>query len=289
MTSDTSLPSDLLAPEPTPLEAEHVPELDRRGFLSAVESAITSVRAGKLQKVVLSRTIVSDLAGTSIGALFMAAARSLPHAFVAITRTDRFGLWMGASPERLLALRDGRLEVDAIAATLPIQNAPESAAHWGAKEREEQAIVTRAVMDLLAAAGVRDAQAHGPQVKLAGNVAHLHTRIFAHGVGPEALDLAKALHPTPAVGGHPRDIAIDLIGQLEPRPRSLYAGYWGPMNAHSAELFVNIRCMHVQGTKAYLHVGAGITADSDPQREGDEVEQKARLWLDLFDAQRHAG
>lgn len=269
--------------------SEPEPGLDRDGFLNAARCAVSLLHEGRLQKVVLARTIKTDLMGLSVGALFVEAARSLPHAFVSIVRTDRFGLWMGASPERLLAIHDGRLVVDAIAGTMPIRNAPGSAARWGGKEREEQAIVTRSVVNVLNSSGVRDVRTDGPTVKSAGNVAHLQTRITAPANGTDTLALATALHPTPAVGGHPKEAAIDLIRMLEPRPRSLYAGYWGPMNAQSADLFVNIRCMQLHGAKALVHVGAGITAGSDPEREGDEVEQKARLWLDLIEAQRRVG
>ena len=69
----------------------------------------------------------------------------------------------------------------------------------------------------------------------------------------------------------------------------MYAGYWGPMNSRSADLFVNIRCMEILGQHALLHIGAGITRDSVAESECDEVERKARTWLDLIDAQRAAG
>jgi len=263
--------------------------LDRAGVARAVEKAVLSIRSGAVEKVVLARTFDADLTGLSIGALFGAATRALPEAFIAITQTEQFGLWLGASPERLLKVHEQQVEVDALAGTMATDLAPSAPSDWGFKEREEQAIVTRMIMSELKHAGVEDLVAGELRVTQAGPVAHLYTRVQGLTAKTNAMDLAKALHPTPAVGGTPVHEAIDLIRQLEPRSRSLYAGYWGPVDAEDAELFVNIRCMELFDDQALLHVGAGITHDSDPDRECDEVERKARTWLDLIDAQRAAG
>lgn len=150
-------------------------------------------------------------------------------------------------------------------------------------------MVTRTVLEILATQGVQGLYADGPHAVAAGNMMHLHTQITGSASGPVALSLANALHPTPAVGGIPRLSAIELLRTLEPRSRSLYAGYWGPVDRRNADLYVNIRCMEVVDGRALVHVGAGITAGSDPNHECDEVERKARTWLDLIDAQRRSG
>jgi isochorismate synthase len=263
--------------------------LDRGGFASAVDRALQAIRKGEVEKVVLARTTDADLDGLSIGALFHAATRELPDAFVAIARTARYGLWLGASPERLLTMRNEHVEVDALAGTMAADLAPDQAMEWGLKEREEQAIVTRRIMEWLRSAGVVDGASGMPSTKRAGPVAHLRTIVRGRMNDPDPVRLASALHPTPAVGGSPADAALDLIKRLEPRGRSLYAGYWGPMSPTGADFFVNIRCMEIHGHQALLHVGAGITRDSVAESECDEVERKARTWLDLIDAQRAAG
>ncbi len=260
--------------------------LDRAGYRAAVEHAIHAIKQGPLKKVVLARTIAADLANIDIGTLFSAALRAMPDAFVALVHTTVHGTWIGASPERLLIMHGDRVEVDALAGTMPSKIAPSEAAAWGAKEREEQELVTRSVLRTMHEHGVADATTDGPAVVKAGSVAHLRTRITGRLTQADALALAAALHPTPAVGGTPKAEAIELIHTLEPHDRSLYAGYWGPIAQGGAEFFVNIRCMEVIGTVGVLHVGAGITAGSDPDRECDEVEQKARTWLDLIEAQR---
>lgn len=263
--------------------------LDRAGYKAAVEQAITAIRAGLAEKVVLARTIEAGLGGCTLGALFDAAAQALPDAFVAMASTDPYGLWLGASPERLLVVRDGTVEVDALAGTMPVEAAPDRAKDWGAKERGEQALVTRMVKATLIEAGAMDVMEHAPRVKAAGPVAHLHTRITGALGLLDTLGLAKALHPTPAVCGTPTPSALRMIKALEPRGRSLYAGYWGPVEAGSASLYVNIRCMQLFTGSALLHVGAGITGDSVPDRECDEVERKASTWLGLLEAQLPRG
>lgn len=257
--------------------------LDRTGYRSAVAESINAIRAGQLQKVVLARTIATDLGHATSGSLFQAACLAYPSAFVAVARTKRFGTWLGATPERLMSAAMNRIEVDSLAGTLPAYNAPGIAEAWGEKEREEQRLVTAEITDCLLANGAREVHADAPTVKRSANVAHLHTRITAIAEQHDALRLAAALHPTPAVGGKPAFEAFELIRRLEPRSRSLYAGYWGPVEAEQAQLFVNIRCMEIAGPRALLHVGAGITGSSDPEVECDEVELKARTWLNLIE------
>ncbi|MCB9183469.1 MAG: chorismate-binding protein [Flavobacteriales bacterium] len=262
--------------------------LDRAGYREAVAHAVMELRSGRAQKVVLARTIDVNLGSATPGGLFAAACEAQPGAFVALVNTDRFGTWLGASPERLLLMEDDRFEVDALAGTMPTDQAPADPAAWGEKEREEQALVTQEVLARLTRAGATIVQAAELTTHRAGRVTHLHNRIT--GSSPsDPLSIAQALHPTPAVGGRPRDAASTLIAALEPRPRALYAGYWGPIDRTRAALYVNIRCIEIAGDRALLHVGAGITSQSDPDLECDEVELKARLWLDLLHGQGAGG
>ncbi|HRH39272.1 MAG TPA: chorismate-binding protein, partial [Flavobacteriales bacterium] len=263
--------------------------LDRTGYAAAVSKAIKHIDTGASTKVVLSRTLEADLNGIDVVQLFDAACRSLPNAMVVLANTDAHGLWLGASPERLLHCDSSSIEVDSIAGTMRTSIVPPNVDAWGDKEREEQDLVTRSIIDTLAIAGCEDVRVDGPQVLRAGSVAHLRTTIRARSEGVDVARLAADLHPTPAVGGTPKANALEVIAALEPSDRKLYAGYWGVMDGRSADLYVNIRCMEVVGGTAVLHVGAGVTAASDPERECDEVELKARTWLDLIEAQRRGG
>jgi menaquinone-specific isochorismate synthase len=91
------------------------------------------------------------------------------------------------------------------------------------------------------------------------------------------LDVIARLHPTPAVGGSPRDAAIARMRELEGFPRGLYAGTLGWINARGGgEFFVGLRSALVDGATAHLYAGAGIVAGSSPERELAETELKFR-------------
>jgi isochorismate synthase len=260
-------------PESPPLE------WDRFGHEQAVEKAQGLMQHGGLHKVVLSRSIAVPFDRRLMPELFVEGLKAHPHAFVCMANTP-YGLWLGASPERLVTAVGREVSVDAIAATLPAEMAPAHSTDWGMKERVEQEIVTLAVEEVFAQLGLQDVAWQGPDVLHSGNIAHLHTKLNA-GLGdvPLAL-LAERLHPTPAVCGTPTDVARDFILANEPRDRMLYAGYWGPWNVDgNTELFVNIRCLWAVDDQVHIQVGGGITADSRAQDEWQETELKARSWL----------
>ena len=91
------------------------------------------------------------------------------------------------------------------------------------------------------------------------------------------LELAQRLHPTPAVGGEPRDAALDLIAEHEGFDRGWYAGPVGWLGSDGdGDLMVALRCGLVDGREAMLFAGCGIVADSDPALEWEESRIKLR-------------
>jgi isochorismate synthase EntC len=117
------------------------------------------------------------------------------------------------------------------------------------------------------------------------NVQHLATPIRAQLAEPvSCLELAQALHPTPAVGGEPFERAVALIPALEGLDRGWYAGGvgWTDLAAEDGELCVAIRCALVRERVAHLYAGCGIVADSDPAAELAESEVKLQALLPLL-------
>lgn len=252
----------------------------REAFVSNVEKAKAAIGSGALRKVALSRVMRMDTGAQDAAGLFQHAIATRPDSFVAMINTPEHGLWIGASPERLVHEEEDVVQVDALAATMPAAQAHTDAAAWGAKERDEQQQVTDAVLHAFAALGLSDVQVVGPQVTAANEVAHLHTRMQADLHGTPLSDLVLALHPTPAVGGWPKAPAIAFIRTNEAHDRGLYTGFWGPWNPDGrTDLFVNIRCMRLQEDHGLLYVGAGITAGSDAAAEWNETEEKAQAWV----------
>lgn len=255
----------------------------RASFEQAVAQAREECAAGKLEKVVLSRTIDLPVGTTEAPALFIEALKERPDAFVAMVMTPDHGLWLGATPERLVLAENDSLLVYAIAGTAATAAATEDPGAWGAKERHEQRVVTKTIAAALIDLGAPHIMIEGPAVLHAGPVAHLSTRISATVESRMVESVVNAVHPTPAVCGTPTSTALQRIAALEDRGRELYTGFWGPWSADGRmELFVNIRCMRVFGDRSELRVGAGITAGSVPADEWEETEHKADSWRQLL-------
>lgn len=261
------------------------PTVGKAEFTATVEAAKRACETKEIGKVVLSRLLDAAVAQERLPELFMRATQANDRTMVALVHTPDHGLWLGASPERLVHEELDHVRVDALAATRPSDAVPERLSGWGAKELDEQEQVMTHVHSTFARMDLRNITVRGPEVMLAGPVAHLRTVLEAD-LGDCILgELVLALHPTPAVCGTPTAAAHTFIAGHEKHQRSLYSGFWGPWNADGpTELFVNLRCMHAVAGKVQLYTGAGITAGSDPELEWAETERKARTWLDLLHA-----
>ena len=146
------------------------------------------------------------------------------------------------------------------------------------KDRAEHACVLDSILRRLSPLGLELRHAERPGIKRLANIQHLHTPVVAS-VTPTVrlLDVLSRLHPTPAVGGSPRETAVARIRELESFPRGLYAGALGWINSvGEGEFFVGLRSALIDGPTARLYSGAGIVAGSDPAREKAETELKFR-------------
>ena len=257
----------------------------RETYLSQVKAIKTSISTGAFQKAVLSRIRAID--GNYfdlVPRLFQTMCRRHPNAFVYLFKSDEH-FWMGASPEPLLRLRDGRISTVSLAGTRPYADKHMDVNRWTAKEVLEQEYVTRYIHDVLRAFDIRDYRVSSPYVKKAGNLVHLRTD-FSFGfdkINGRFWELVDAMHPTPAVAGQPKDDAISYIKKLEPHDRDYYTGFLGPVShSEGIDLFVNLRCMKFTPAHLSLYVGGGITLDSDPSDEWDETRWKAESLLKIL-------
>jgi menaquinone-specific isochorismate synthase len=192
--------------------------------------------------------------------------------------------FIGATPERLARVSRGVLETEALAGSAPRgATATEDAVHGGAllrseKDRREQKLVLDSICRRLGPLGLTLEFPNEPMLRKLANVQHLQTPVTA--TLPDSvrlLDVVARLHPTPAVGGSPRDAAVARLRELEGFPRGLYAGALGWLNARGGgEFFVGLRSALVNGSTAQLFAGAGIVAGSSPEKELAETELKFR-------------
>jgi isochorismate synthase len=286
--------------QPALIELQRASAAEWRAQVVAITDAIAR---GECSKIVAARTCTVALAGAVRPAALLAALDQR-HADCArvLIQPPGAGALVAATPERLIR-RDGELvRCDALAGTRSIH--PGAAGKPGAgddaeagardrliaeasaelvasqKERREHDLVVEAIRAALADCAEVDAP-DAPDVRVLRHVVHLLTPFRARLRAPRhVLELAARLHPTPAVGGTPRELAADWIRSREPVARGWYAAPVGWFDLDgNGELAVAIRSGVLAGNRAHLWAGAGIVAGSDPDRELAETEIKLRAML----------
>jgi menaquinone-specific isochorismate synthase len=286
--------------------------LSATGFTSAVQQAITRIRAGEAAKVVLAHGLQA-VTEHPVDERYLLAR--LAHRYPSCAAFAVAGL-VGASPEMLIRRRgtevtsrvlagtawperpgagsgggaDGVAGRDAVGELLARETGTvarvttdrEVAAHLlaSSKDLAEHAFAVTSVADTLRGLTSWMDVPAAPRALALANLTHLATDICGRLAGeasqaPSALDLAARLHPTAAVGGTPRDVALAMIAELEPVHRGRYAAPVGWLDARGdGEFAIALRCAEISGTSVRLMAGCGIVADSDPETEAREAQIK---------------
>lgn len=254
----------------------------RMAWDSAITQALELIASGTISKVVLARALPLEADGpVPHGAVFAALAAQAPGTY-RFWSTDGSESFMGASPELLFHAEGTTLRADCLAGTIRRGADPEDDEALGrallasAKDRHEHALVAEAIASVLAPLAENLRMADTPALRRLPNVQHLHTPVEATLHADTSIGaILDAMHPTPAVGGTPRELAIPLIRELEAQPRGWYAGPVGWVSREAAEFAVAIRSATLAGDRATVWAGAGIVAGSEPAAEWDETARKA--------------
>ncbi len=273
---------------PEPVSRTDTPEWP--GWKDNVERALAAFEEGRLGKVVLARRadfeFDEDLAPAFLAEVLEAATPGCFHFYV---EPEEGVAFVGASPERLFRREGREVQSEAVAGTRPRGESETDDAELrdqllgSAKDLSEHAYVRdsirQAMGDLCERLNVDERLS---EMKLARG------RHLVSGVrgtlrkGVTDWDLLVAMHPTPAVGGHPREDALAEIRASEPFDRGWYAGPMGWISADAAEFAVGIRSGLVDGRTLRLFSGAGIVAGSVPEEEWAEIEQKIGDFTRIF-------
>lgn len=274
------------AVSPTDIGFTIEPLLSIEAYLAAVETARAAVAAGDLDKVVIARPIeVTSRAAFDIHDVL----RRLAASFGANYRYSIDGL-VGASPELLVEVDGETVRSHPLAGTAPRTGDPDTDARLAAelvastKDQIEHRVVIESVHDtLLPFVSYLDWEPE-PSIVTVANVQHLGSRVEGRLARPRptALELARLLSPTPALGGHPRADALDLIATVEGFERGRYGGGVGWVDAAGdGEWAVTIRCAEFSEDRrrARLVAGGGIVAASDPVTELAETRAKFQAML----------
>ncbi|MDH6130787.1 isochorismate synthase [Kitasatospora sp. MAA4] len=258
-------------------------------YEQSVAEAVALIRTYELSKVVLARAL--DLRSPepiAVAPMLRRLARRDPGGYTFAVGLPERRTLIGASPELLLSRRGSRVVANPLAGSLPRAEDPAEdeqrarALLASAKDQHEHAVVVDAIHKALAPyCTTLDVPARPVLIRTAA-MWHLSTTLVGELADPDttALELACALHPTPAVCGEPTSRARQVIGDLEPFDRGLYTGMVGWSDAHGdGEWVVTIRCAEVAEHTMRLFAGAGIVGDSSPAAELAETSAKFRTLL----------
>ena len=259
-------------------------------FEQSVARAVDRIRAGELEKVVLAREVAVESPRAHEPAAIYGALRELFASCFCFCCGSPEAAFLGASPELLVRRSGAGAATVALAGSTRRSADPSVDDHLGeqllrsTKDRREHEIVVRRIERTLRGQAVWVEAAPEPGLVRVANIQHLATPIRAQLSEPRsAIELAGLLHPTPAVGGEPRDRALATIAELEELDRGWYAGPVGWMDAaEDGEFCVAIRSALLRDRIAHLFAGNGIVAASDPEAELAETELKLEALLPLL-------
>ena len=247
-----------------------------------VEAVLQNINARNCQKVVLARKTEFFFKEKLdpwdvLRNLKRVTANSYHFAF-------GFGdvVFLGASPERLYKRQGRNILTQALAGTKPGPTSPVLLLN-STKDRHEHKIVVDAITAGLKPLCRQLAFDLKPQIRTLSNGHHLNTQFQGHlknSVKDE--NILVSLHPTPALGGEPRDFALKTIRRIEPFSRGWYAGPLGYVGPDRAEFVVGIRSALVKGRKLSVFAGAGIVAGSNAEDEWQEIENKISNFIKII-------
>ncbi len=265
---------------PAPAHRTDVP--GRRGWERNIGRALAAFAGGSLEKVVLARRVEFGFE-EELDSLLLAEslAAVTPGCFHFYFEPEAGTSFVGASPERLFRREGSRILSEAVAGTRP-RGASETSDEelrdellHSKKDLSEHEYVRRSIRKTLESFCEEMEMEQCPSEMKLAQSRHLVSKIRGRlREGVTDADLLGALHPTPAVGGHPREEALELIHELEPFDRGWYAAPIGWVGTDGAEFAVGIRSGLVRERKLALFSGNGIVPGSDPAEEWVELEQK---------------
>ena len=260
---------------------EYGQPLSPDAWRALVRDAVATIREGSLEKVVVAREVQARATRDIDVVVALRHLRaSHPDCYV-------FGIWrgdaafVGASPERLVRVDGTEVRASTLAGSIA-RGATDDEDHALAsrllaseKDLAEHEVVRRTMLEALEESCDEVTSEEAPSLLTLPQVHHLHTALRARlRAGHSVLGLVGRLHPTPAVGGSPREAALRFLRSREGLDRGWYAAPIGWVQRGAAEFAVALRSALIRGTEASLYAGCGIVADSDPAREFAESELK---------------
>ena len=285
-----TLDTGVLKIPPTPSKIERdarISNFEKADFENAVRVIKENIAAGDAYQVVLSQCFSLTTTASPVG--IYRAIRSLnPSPYMFLIRLNGRSI-IGSSPEMLIRCRGKRLEYRPIAGTRPRGETAEEDRRLADEMRADRKEVAEHLMlvdlgrnDLGRVAVYGSVQVSGlMSVEKYSHVQHLVTYLSADlKEGCDRFDALAACFPAGTVSGAPKVRAIQIISELEPTPRGIYSGAVGYLDySGNMDTCIAIRTMVLENGMVKVQAGAGIVADSDPEAEYRETENKAEALL----------
>ena len=264
----------------------------RSSFEEAVTGALSEINNRNYQKIVLAQKLVLKNDCSVKGIQYLDRLRERFSACYIFSFSDRGERsFIGASPEMLLQVKNSILMTEAIAGSSSRGRKAIEDARLGSgllasdKNLREHNLVKESILRRLNVLGINGIADENPRLLALANVQHLQTKISAFmDENVHFLDVASELHPTPAVGGQPREKAVPRINQLEGFERGLYSGLIGWFNGQNeGKMIVGIRSAQFDNKTIKIYAGAGIVSGSQVDIEKEEILLKQSAMLSLLE------
>jgi menaquinone-specific isochorismate synthase len=265
--------------------------IEENFYEHAVSKALKLISEGIISKIVLARKLIYN---TEKQLPYFSIAHSLrnkfPDCYTFCMSTPDNGMFIGATPEILTRISGNSLETEAVAGTAARGPSAGKDAHLGKtllgrkKEVREHRLVIDSMMRRLKSCGISECKEGRTRLLRLSNLQHVRTPLQAtlpEGVHP--FDAISALHPTPAMGGSPREKALPIVQELEGFSRGWYSGVAGWFDSRGrGEFMVPIRCGKIMPKSLTLFAGAGIVEGSIPANEKVETDLKLEAMLEVI-------
>lgn len=253
---------------------------DKSNYTANFKEFVQELKSeSETEKLVLARTISQKIEKNAFE-VFLDLNKSFKENFVYLFFDGKDSFWTAATPETLIKEESSIIETMALAGT-KIED-DEGKLNWTSKEYEEHQLVVDYINQEFTDFGLTLNYPNQPLEIKAGFVWHLKTPMTATTKNMDILDLAKHLHPTPAVCGTPKQKAKSFILEYENIEREYYCGFVGPISKSKSHLFVNLRCAKIKSDIMTVYVGGGLLKESDLESEWMETINKSKTILSVL-------
>ncbi|AEH46717.1 isochorismate synthase [Parageobacillus thermoglucosidasius] len=270
-------------------------EAQKDEWIHAVEKTIRNIREGKFDKVVLAREARLSFADVIDPVVVLQQLREQqPFSYLFAFEQDG-QCFIGASPEQLVKKEGDACYSICLAGSIRRGKTLQEDKQLGQwlmrdeKNLREHQFVVQMMKEAMGSVCKRVQIPASPQLLKLQHIQHLYTPVIGEKChAASVLSIVEQMHPTPALGGTPREKAIKEIRETEPLDRGWYAAPIGWMDAEgNGEFAVAIRSGLFQGKEAFIFAGCGVVGDSDPMSEYEETKVKLTPMLSALGVERN--